>query len=351
MTNPQIEIDAITSIVEIGEDETYDLTVNHPDHTFLANDISVSNCSHATAYAIDSYICAYLLTHYESEWLTAYVESMSNNPDDRARAFGELRSMGYKIVPIDVNHATSGWTILEGKRFMPSFLSCKGIGQAAVDEIIENRPYESIEDFLYNDDGSWKHSKLNKRAIDALIKIGALESLDAVGEGKMFKNYRHMHEVIVENMDLIKKSSSKDALLGKKNFYELTRALSDTCEPWTRGELADFQIECFGSVDVSALFDPQVIARLEEKGIKPIDQFEEGEQEIAWFNVESSTIKKTKTGREYLTINAVGPSGKAKKVMVWNWKGGKPTPNTLAFAQLSKNDFGLSTTSYKLRFL
>jgi DNA polymerase III alpha subunit len=63
------------------------------------------NKAHAVSYAIDSYYCAWLMTYHEEEWLSAYLESMSSNPDDRAKAFAEVRGLGYKISNVDVNYA------------------------------------------------------------------------------------------------------------------------------------------------------------------------------------------------------------------------------------------------------
>ena len=118
---------------------------------------------------------------------------MSTNDKKRARAFAEVKQMGYKIVPIDINHAEKTWTILPGKKFMPSFLSCKGIGDAAIDEIIENRPFTNVNSMLWKDDNKWRFSKFNKRALEALISIRAFDSMDLVGNGKQFENYRQAH--------------------------------------------------------------------------------------------------------------------------------------------------------------
>ena len=80
------------------------------------------NKSHAVAYAIDSYYCAWLMTYYEEEWLCAYLESMEGNPDKRGKAFSEVQTLGYEIVPIDINYADKNWTILKGKKFMLSLI-------------------------------------------------------------------------------------------------------------------------------------------------------------------------------------------------------------------------------------
>lgn len=308
------------------------------------------NKAHATAYAIDSYMCAWLLTHYEEEWLCAYMESMSNNPEDKGKAFGEIKSMGYRIVPIDVNHATTRWTVLPGKRFMPSLLSCKGVGETAIEEIMEQRPYASIEEMLWNEDGTWRPSKFNKKALENLIKVGAFESLDCVGEGKVFNSYHHMHEVLIENSDAIKKSPKKDPHLGRKIFYELARGLAPEMEEWSRLEQAQMRVDVFGSLDVTALLDPGVMDRLEAKGVKPIDEWDK--KDFYWFCIQNAVPKKTKNAKQYLLIEAVGPVGKAYRVNAWGWDGTRKfAPYTVVLAELDKNDFGMSTVFWRIKEL
>lgn len=309
------------------------------------------NRAHAIAYAIDSYMCAWLLTHYEEEWLCAYLESMSNNPDDKAKAFGEIRSLGYQFVPIDINHATKTWTILPGKKFMPSLLSVKGVGESAIDELITNRPYNNVEEFLWNDDGSWRHSKFNKKSLESLVKIGAFESLNLVGHDTLFKSYKQLHHVLVENNDLIKKTSKKEPQQGKKNFYELIKESND-CGEWTQAEKAQHYVECMGSADVGLLVDAGILTKLNEKGVRPIEQLEVGEKDICWFCVQNVTPKKTKNGKNYLMIDAVGVSGKSQRLNVWGWDGSRQFGfYALCLAEVERNDFGHSTTSWKLKEL
>ncbi len=159
----------IASVVEVGKLETCDLEVDHPDHQFyLTNGILTSN-SHAVAYAIDSFWCAWLMTYYEEQWMCSYLEAYSKSPEKRAKAFGEARALGYNIVPIDINQAALGWTALPGKKLMPSMTSVKGVGDTAVEEIMAQRPFNSIEEMLWNEDGSWRPSKYNKKSMEALI--------------------------------------------------------------------------------------------------------------------------------------------------------------------------------------
>ena len=46
----------------------------------------------------------------------------------------EVKGLGYKITKIDINSADKYWACIGDKTLMPSFLSCKGVGAAAIDE-------------------------------------------------------------------------------------------------------------------------------------------------------------------------------------------------------------------------
>ena len=306
------------------------------------------NKSHAVSYAIDSYYCAWLMTHYEEEWLCAYLEAMSTSPDKRKKAFNEVKKLGYKIVPIDINHADKTWTILEGKKFMPSFLSCKGIGAAAIEEISANRPYTSLEDLLWNEDGSWKHSKFNKRALEGLIKIRALGSMDLVGEDKQFSSWRQVHDVLIGHNNDIKKSTKREPFKGKNAFYEAVLETNGMQE-WTRRELAQHTIELLGNFNAALLVPDELQEKLEQRGISSIDEAES--QDLYWFVVTDAKPKMTKNRRPYLLLTAAGLSGSVR-MFCWGWDGETPMPlYSLCVAEVSKNEYGCSTKMHKLKII
>lgn len=304
------------------------------------------NLSHAVSYAIDSYWCAWLLTYYEAEWMCAYLESMSGDPKKRAHAMAELKSHGYEIVPIDVNHATKNWTILPGKKFMPSLLSIKGVGVAAIDEIVKYRPYNNIYDLLWNEDGTWKHSKFNKRSIDALIKIGAFGSMNMIGPEKTFESYAHMHRVVVENMNKIRHKKK-----GRDSFEELLIELSGG-DDWSRGEKIAFYKELIGDINLDLIISPRVRDRLAEHGIRSLD--EHNGKGVYWFVLDNAVQKTTRNGKPYLLLNVVTPLGAKQKVYCWGWNPENHSMlrgNTAFMAEISPfgDGDGMSTTIYKLR--
>ena len=307
------------------------------------------NRAHSVSYAVDSYYCAWLHTYYEEEWMCAYLESMSTNDKKRARAFAEAKAMGYKIVPLDVNHAEKTWTILEGKKFMPSFLTCKGIGSAAIDEILQNRPYNTIDEFLWNESGKWRHSKFNKRALEALIGIKAFGSMDIVGDGKVFESYRQMHSVVIEKNNEIKKWTKKDPERGQRNFRELCLETAG-CGEWTRREVAERSTKYLGSFNAGLLIPQEVIDKFEEMNIRSLDEY--CEKDLYWFLVADAVPKLTKNGRPYLIVTGTGLAGARHRMFCWSWDGETQlAPYCLCVAEMSSNDFGYQTSMKRLKIL
>jgi len=307
------------------------------------------NKAHAVSYAIDSYYCAWLLTYFEEEWLCAYLEAMSGNDKKRSKAFGEVKALGYRVVPVDINYATKKWTILDGKKFMPSFLSCKGVGESAIDEIVANRPYRDINDLLWDENGKWRHSKFNKRAMEALINIRAFKSMDMVGEGKTFESYKHMHEVVINRNTDIKKWTKRDPERGQNNFRE---ALLETegIGPWTRREMVENSMKHFGSFNASTLVDENVQSRLADKGVRCIDDIDG--HDVYWFLVSDVKPKLTKNKKPYLLVTATGLDGKNLRMFCWGWDGQTDLPlYSLCVAEVKKNDFGYQTSMSKVKLL
>ena len=245
---------------------------------------------------------------------------------------------------VDINQASNTWTIIPGKKFMPSFTTIKSIGGAAVKDILDRRPYKNVDDLLWNEDGTWKHSKFNKRVMENLIKIGAFESMDIVGEGKHFSSYRQMHACIIENWALLKKKS------GRKLLTELVVASSDI-EDWTREEKAAMYVELVGELDLDLVIPPALKQRLTDKGVTSVDAAMPDEKCIHWLVVVDATPAKTKKGKSYLRLQCVGESGEQHRMFVWGWKPDGPQIKKYYgyLAEVEKSSFGLATTPWKMR--
>lgn len=308
------------------------------------------NASHAISYAMDSYYCAWLLTYYEAEWLCAYMESMIGSPEARAKAIADIKSFGYEVGKVDINESGMDWEISKTRKaFIPSFSTLKSVGRAAIEEILELRPYTDVKSLLYNEQGIWKNSKFNKRALEALIKMGAFESLPFVGPGNFFSSYKHMHHCILENQHLIRKSTKKDPQMGWKKLQEIAIETWGM-EEWTRRELALFQKEIIGSVDAVSLIPQEVKEKLERNEVLSTDHWTA--LDLYWFVVKATTVKKTKKGKPYLLLDVVGESGISKRMYMWDWDGAAEfEPYTACIGEVDNSDFGFNVRLRKMKIL
>jgi hypothetical protein len=164
---------------------------------------------------------------------------------------------------------------------------------------------------------------------------------------------------MIVHKDEIKKVSKRDQYQGYNNFLRLIDEYAqkydaeELSSEWTKRELADFQAEILGTVDVRMIIDDEIWGTLETKGIKSVDELEQGEKEVVWFVVNGSNLKRTKTGKEFLSAEVMGSKSKIERMNIWGWKSDKNVIKnlTLCIAEVEKNDFGASTTSWKLKTL
>jgi len=143
------------------------------------------NLSHSAAYSIIAYQTAWLKAHYPAEFMAAMLSAVVSNTDDVVKYIGECRGIprflprlddGIQVLPPDVNE--SGWkfTAVGETHIRFGLGAVRGVGAAAVKSILAARkadgPFSTMFEFLERVD----LRALNKRALEALITGGALDS-------------------------------------------------------------------------------------------------------------------------------------------------------------------------------
>jgi DNA polymerase-3 subunit alpha len=132
------------------------------------------NKSHAVAYALVAYQTAYLKCHYPREYMAALLTSVLDNSVKVSEYISACKDMGIAVLPPDINESRDCFTVVDGGiRF--GLVAVKAVGKGVIlrllDERAENGPFQSIEDFCQRMSGA----DLNKRALENLIKCGALD--------------------------------------------------------------------------------------------------------------------------------------------------------------------------------
>jgi len=131
------------------------------------------NKSHAAAYAVVSYHTAYLKAHYPVEFLAASMTLDMANTEKVNDFREEAMRLGIKVVPPSVQTSYRKFEVGDNCIYF-SLAAIKGVGEAAVDHIVEargDRPFESLEDFCLRTDPKL----LNRRVWESLICAGAFD--------------------------------------------------------------------------------------------------------------------------------------------------------------------------------
>ena len=146
-------------------DFIFDLLAKFADYGF--------NKSHAAAYAIVSYQTAYLKAHYPVEFLAASMTLDMSNTDKLADFRQDAMRLGIEVVAPSVMTSFRNFEVGENRIFY-ALAAIKGIGDAAVEHIVEKRrerPFESLDDFAQRVDPRI----VGKRVFESLIMAGALD--------------------------------------------------------------------------------------------------------------------------------------------------------------------------------
>ena len=141
------------------------------------------NKSHAACYGLISYRTAYLKANYPAEYMAAVISSVMNTKDKVPFFVNRCEEMGIEVLPPDVNSSDHSFVVSE-KAIRFGLDAVKNVGHAAVEAILrarEDAPIASIWDFCERVDSR----AVNKRAIECLIKCGALDSTGATRKGML----------------------------------------------------------------------------------------------------------------------------------------------------------------------
>ncbi len=135
------------------------------------------NKSHAAAYAYVSYQTAYLKCHYPCEFMAALLSSVLDNSAKVSEYTNECSNLGIKVLPPHVNESLEGFTVSDGNiRF--GLLAIKNLGRSFIKNIIAERRTGRFTSF-YNFCSRMHGADFNKRAVESLIRCGALDDLGA----------------------------------------------------------------------------------------------------------------------------------------------------------------------------
>lgn len=178
------------------------------------------NKSHAAAYATVSYQTAYLKCHHTCAYMAALLSSVLGYAPKVAEYMEECGRLGIAVLPPHVNESARGFTV-SGKDIRYGLLAIKNLGRGVIDRLVQERstggPYASFYSFCKRMQGK----DMNKRAVESLVKCGALDGLGS--------NRREMLlsvEMVMDSLDM----NGRRNIEGQVGFFDSPDA-ADAGEP------------------------------------------------------------------------------------------------------------------------
>ncbi|MCR5097650.1 MAG: DNA polymerase III subunit alpha [Lachnospiraceae bacterium] len=254
-------------ISEAVANQIYDLMIDFAKYAF--------NKAHAACYAVVGYQTAYLKAYYPKEFMAALMDSAGDS-SKIAQYIQCCRKMDIRLLPPDINRGYGRFSVEEeGIRF--GMYAIKSVGDAVIDNIVSERQahgsYTSLEDFLRRTAGR----EVNKRAVENLIKAGALDSIPGNRRQKVLIFPELLDTIVDEKKHTTAGQMSLFDMIGeedKKSFeIEMPRV-----DEYDKQEALAFEKEVMGIYvsghpleDYEKLMEENVTARSTDFMIDPED--------------------------------------------------------------------------------
>ena len=320
------------------------------------------NLSHAVSYAIVSYYGAWLSTYHPKDWLATVLQAETGSTDGLTKAINEIREMGYTFSQMDINYAGTSWVYSdEIEAFVPPLTTVKGIGKAAVEEIMELRPFKSLNDMFYDDEGKWRLSKINRTCLNALCKIEAFGSLSDIRDGEII-NYNQLYQALSTGDNFGKLRCGRFGMTPTKlkklqkagevpvSFLESELQRFQNVDDWTREEKIQMSYELTSQAEVDLLFPVDLMRKLREKNVQKLTEIEPGTEGIGWCCIQEIQRKKTKNNKSFLRCKIIDDESRSAWLRIWGNEKEPVEPYTIWLIQAQNDvDWGLATQIFKMK--
>jgi DNA polymerase-3 subunit alpha len=284
----------------------FDLLAKFADYGF--------NKSHAAAYAIVSYQTAYLKAHYPVEFLAASMTLDMNNTDKLADFRADAMRLGIDVVPPSVKTSHRPFEVGENRIFY-SLAAIKGVGEAAVDHIVEKRKekqFETLEDFC---------SRIDPRIVGKRV----FESLIAAGAFDCFGHDRASLFAGLERMMGMAARAQENAASGQSDIFGAAlgappeKLVLPACEPWLPADRLHREFAAVGFY-LSAHPLDEYKALLEKMRVQNWAEFQAAVKRGATAGRLAGTItskqeRKTRTGNKMGVVNFSDTTGQFEAVL------------------------------------
>jgi DNA polymerase III subunit alpha len=188
------------------------------------------NKSHAAAYALLAYHTAYMKAHHAAAFLAANLSAVMDDTDKVRQFYDDALANGLKIRPPDVNASAYRFVPIDGETILYGLGAVRGTGESAIQAVIEARrsgPFADLFDFCRRVD----KRLVNRRAIEALVRAGAFDRIDA-NRARLLASVGRA----LDGAEQAERQASQTSLFGEAGAADLAQAYVDAA-PWDRRQM------------------------------------------------------------------------------------------------------------------
>lgn len=204
------------------------------------------NKSHAAAYSVITCQTGYIKAHYPVEYYASLLSIERENTDKITKYIADAKNHGISILPPDINESQTDFTVLSPNQIRFGLGAIKGVGQIAIDSVLESRAKGGPVSDLFDLCGRTNGRTVNKRVLEAFVKGGALDSFK-IHRASLFKAIDTaigMGSSLQKTMDDAQPSFSD--LLGEDTTFSHRKVEYPEEAPWHRLEELRYEKEVTG---------------------------------------------------------------------------------------------------------
>jgi DNA polymerase III subunit alpha len=202
------------------------------------------NKSHAAAYCVVAAQTAWIKRYYPVEFYAALLSTELSNTDKIVQYVKDARRHNYPVQAPHVNLSQRKFSV-KGEEIFFGLAAIKGVGESAVDAIIEVRDikpgkkFTDLEDFFHSIDAR----RINKKVIESLIKAGALDGFGAT-RAQLYTSF----PLFLDRADKKKKEeeSGQTSLFSFSEEFSEEKISLPQVNDWTKAFMLAQEKECLG---------------------------------------------------------------------------------------------------------
>jgi DNA polymerase-3 subunit alpha len=202
------------------------------------------NKSHSAAYAVLSYQTAYLKANHPAAFMAAVMSADLHNTDRLVTLKDDCRQLKITLQRPNINQSHYHFSVPDEQTILYGLGAIKGVGRAAVESLIVERdangPFLNLVEFCQRMD----HDKINRRALEAMVKSGAMDSF---GESR-----RSMMQQVPEALKSADQEA-KAAAAGQNDMFGIAAAPVAETQAKKPAQLVEWQERMLLSAEKEAL--------------------------------------------------------------------------------------------------